>query len=463
MKKFAVLVLTLLLVSGLSCAAADFELRYCDYDEDYRFEYFLDDHGFVVLNSFQDIPDWSEDWSAESMNNGIHLVIPAEIDGSPVAAITDYFPSRARSYSLSGKVVSITIPDTVLLIMDGALSFPSLSEITVSPENPVYEVVDGVMFDKVNKKLICYPDGKKEESYTIPDGILTIGSSSVNNYQNLKYLTIPDSVTTVYSNSFGNFRNLEILNIGSSFTGFSDPESEEPAEMSFSFAPHLLQINVSADNPVFRSVDGVLYSADGTTLIGYPYGRTDERFDIPMGVNAIAPGALDPWGGHTISLPDSFLFENGEPRELDVSLYPLVLIDERMQHFLSKMEENHVIRSSYILYTPGTAQAIKLESKYPTLKDTPLWIGRYSTKDGKPIMKDHARLLDLFASAGYTLDDVAIYDANLATPRYLYPYTVVCPQLTREMLPEEITLIVQPDSLAYHWAVQNGISVQLDD
>ena len=36
-------------------------------------------------------------------------------------------------------------------------------------------------------------------------------------------------------------------------------------------------------------------------------------------------------------------------------------------------------------------------------------------------------------------------------------------QLTREALPEKCLLVVKPDSLAFHWAIQNGIHVMFDE
>ena len=53
----------------------------------------------------------------------------------------------------------------------------------------------------------------------------------------------------------------------------------------------LTDINVDADNPTFKSKDGVVYSKDGKTLVLCPPGKTDE-FKIPDGVTSIAPYAF---------------------------------------------------------------------------------------------------------------------------------------------------------------------------
>jgi len=44
---------------------------------------------------------------------------------------------------------------------------------------------------------------------------------------------------------------------------------------------------VPQDHPLFKTVDGVLYSRDGKTLLAYPNARKDAHFDVPFGVEKI--------------------------------------------------------------------------------------------------------------------------------------------------------------------------------
>ncbi|MCR5611188.1 MAG: leucine-rich repeat protein [Clostridiales bacterium] len=55
----------------------------------------------------------------------------------------------------------------------------------------------------------------------------------------------------------------------------------------------LLRITVSDDNPEIMSVDGVLYSRDGTQLIKYPAGRTDRVYCIEDGTVYINEQAFE--------------------------------------------------------------------------------------------------------------------------------------------------------------------------
>lgn len=56
---------------------------------------------------------------------------------------------------------------------------------------------------------------------------------------------------------------------------------------------HVLQsYNVVADNPNFKSLEGVLYSKDGKKLIAYPSAKSGENFVVPEGVEEICEYAF---------------------------------------------------------------------------------------------------------------------------------------------------------------------------
>lgn len=52
-------------------------------------------------------------------------------------------------------------------------------------------------------------------------------------------------------------------------------------------------IFVDENNPVYKSIDGNLYSKDGESLIKYPQGKVDLSFTVPDGVTDICESAFD--------------------------------------------------------------------------------------------------------------------------------------------------------------------------
>lgn len=88
---------------------------------------------------------------------------------------------------------TITLPKQLESLGSGALGDNArLTEIQISPENPNYVSMDGVLYNKDLTDLICYPMAKPEESYTVPDGVKTGWQFPLFNPY-LKSLTVPAS------------------------------------------------------------------------------------------------------------------------------------------------------------------------------------------------------------------------------------------------------------------------------
>ena len=67
--------------------------------------------------------------------------------------------------------------------------------------------MDGVLYHKKMGTVYCYPQGKKGDSYTIPDSVKTIYAHAFYNSQ-LKEVTMSDKVTKVQTGAFAESKNL---------------------------------------------------------------------------------------------------------------------------------------------------------------------------------------------------------------------------------------------------------------
>lgn len=79
----------------------------------------------------------------------------------------------------------------------GLFDCGSLTSVHVDENNPNYSSVDGVLFDKNQTTLICYPSGNPRTSYTIPDGVTNIGDHAFSSCGNLTGIHIPSSVKSI--------------------------------------------------------------------------------------------------------------------------------------------------------------------------------------------------------------------------------------------------------------------------
>jgi len=107
-----------------------------------------------------------------------------------------------------------------------------LTSINVSLNNPTFESINGVLFNKSTKALICYPRGKDGDysiprgiriiedyafsvcsgltSVTIPYGVTSIGDSAFSECSALRTITIPGSVTSIGKDVFNECPNLTV-------------------------------------------------------------------------------------------------------------------------------------------------------------------------------------------------------------------------------------------------------------
>ena len=84
-------------------------------------------------------------------------------------------------------IESVEIPSTVESIGAGAFaSCRSLRSISVDVGNSRYSSLDGVLFSKDKSRLICYPSGKTEASYTVRLGVSVIESAAFLNCEHLE-------------------------------------------------------------------------------------------------------------------------------------------------------------------------------------------------------------------------------------------------------------------------------------
>ena len=133
--------------------------------------------------------------------------------------------------------------------------------------------VDGLFFGETVPRAV--------RSVRFPDTLTYIGAEAIA-FPQLDELRLPPSLETmsdyaIYAGSIGR------LVIPAGYTGSLDVTERTVID----------GYEVEEGNPRYRSVDGVLFSADGKTLIRYPNGRKALHYDVPQGVETLADHAFD--------------------------------------------------------------------------------------------------------------------------------------------------------------------------
>ena len=169
-----------------------------------------------------------------------------------------------------------------------------LMSINVVDKDNKYCAVDGVLYDKNITTLIRCPRGKT--SVEIPNSVTEIGYRAFYGCTGLTSIEISNNVTTIGERAFSGCTGLTSIEIPNSVT--------EIGNYAFSGCTGLTSIDVDKDNPVYASVDGVLYNKNITNLICWPAGKP--FVEIPNSVTKIEDYAFYGCIGLTsIEIPNS--------------------------------------------------------------------------------------------------------------------------------------------------------------
>ncbi len=307
-RKLVTLLLALCCVFGLSAFFS------CNLGNTATLEYTLSDDGTYYILS-----------RADAKKPNTEIVIPATYKKLPVAAIgpfafninfnkdwflTNYL-SEEKAYPNSFYLTSVTIPDSVTSIGKKAFyGCYSLTSITIPDSvtsigneafagcNHLIEIENGISY--VDKWVV---DCDESIGKSLPAIVLRTDTKGIANYafeygNSLTSVTIPDSVTSIGYAAFTSCPGLRSVTLGNGVTSIG--------EDAFSSCPWLRSITVDENNKNYKSIDGNLYSKDGTTLIRYAQGKTATEFTIPDSVTSIGEDAFSSCSSLTsVTIPDS--------------------------------------------------------------------------------------------------------------------------------------------------------------
>lgn len=325
----------------------------------------------------------------------------------------------------------------------------------------VAEEDDTAVYTSGDYKYILLEDGTaeiidymgNEEIVTIPGEmagyrVTSIGAKAFFGCEALTSVVIPDSVSIIGIEAFAWCRALRSVTISDGVTtiGFR----------AFLACSSLTEIELPEN---LMTIESEAFSGCNSLA----------SICIPRSISRVGSRAFEFCNSlEVVSIPDSVAFDicldDGGLRS--VGPVPMAIVEEKLEQMcesLSRREKTE-IEDQYKLYGKGKYgkkdNVEALEAAYPVLKEgVRLYILR------NPNMKVHQRerLWKKLCYAGWTLEDTYEALSNLAEPQYsmvdYYSFVVTTDVFQTNSFPDGCTLCVEFDSLAHHWAVQNGLNI----
>lgn len=200
---------------------------------------------------------------------------------------------EAKDYSLEKVVLSSGLKTISPVAFVG---FQTLKEYYIEGSNADFSTPSGLLCNKGEDELIAFPmaggtsadvTSDKGRNVKLPSTIKKIGERAF--FVNINVNSIDlNQVVTLGKEAFYRCPYLTTVDVPTTTTSISSD--------AFAEAGKLQCINVKQGNTVYKSVDGVLYSADGTTLLTYPVSNFDftqkSKYEIPEGTTTISASAF---------------------------------------------------------------------------------------------------------------------------------------------------------------------------
>lgn len=264
------------------------------------------DYTFTIKDSTAEIASYKGD--------ATELFIPSSIKYQeiiyPVTSI------GRKAFSLCDTLTSVIIPDAITHIEGNAfLHCENLTAIVVTPNNPVYIQVDGILFTKDKKRLHIFPEKRAITSHVISDGTISVynftikgGTAEIVSYKgDATELIIPSSieqqgishpVASIGAQAFSFYDKLTSVTIPDTITHIEGS--------AFSHCDNLATINVAPNNPIYTQVEGILFTKDKKRLHIFPEKKTITSYVIPDGTISIGDWAFSGSSKlESITIPDS--------------------------------------------------------------------------------------------------------------------------------------------------------------
>ncbi len=196
--------------------------------------------------------------------------------------------STKHTVSVFGYELSKTVKDKTG-VKDGHLVIPEYITINGVPYKTT-EICHNILSNN------NFGDTPEIYSIKLPNNVTEISYNAFSSCIDLKEITLGNNLKTIGDYAFSDCRKLKTINLPATV--------EHLGQNVFEHCFSLETINVEQGNKQYKSVDGVLFSAKGDTLILMPGNYKTHSYIVPNGVKHIADFAMVADSLKHVTLPE---------------------------------------------------------------------------------------------------------------------------------------------------------------
>ncbi len=231
----------------------------------------------------------------------------------------NYSSSNAPWYSYRTRIKAVVVEDGVTSIGNYAFYNSYTNLVSLELSSTVTNIGNYAFYNCSALPEVYIPSGvtyignyafyscDKLASVSGFGGVSSMGNNVFSNCNILANVDLYDGLTIIGKNMFYSCRKITSISIPDSVESIEEkafyycdlqPDVDLPLNLktidgsAFAGCSKLTQINVSEQSTNFKTVDGVLFDYDITTLILYPSGKTNSEYIIPETVDTIGKYAF---------------------------------------------------------------------------------------------------------------------------------------------------------------------------
>ena len=132
----------------------------------------------------------------------------------------------------------LSLPDSVQQVgINPFKGCENLVDLFVSPDHPCLATINGVLFSKQDKRLVCYPGGLMAERYAVPEGVRTVGAMAFDGNLYLESVRMPESLVSMGQEAFCGCQGLRAMNLPAGLQEIGPDALERCSRLALSVAP----------------------------------------------------------------------------------------------------------------------------------------------------------------------------------------------------------------------------------